>query len=99
MKSTTFAPSARAEFETAAAWYESHAEGLGEEFIGGIDEVVTRIQSSPGQFPLWDGDRRFRRAIAHRFPYVIFFRELSDTVEIVAVAHAAREPGYWFKRK
>jgi hypothetical protein len=55
MKSTTFAPSARAEFEAAA-------------------------------------DRRFRRAIAQRFPYVIFFRELPDSIEILAVAHAAREP-------
>jgi plasmid stabilization system protein ParE len=42
---------------------------------------------------------RFRRAVAQRFPYVIFFRELPDSVEVIAVAHAAREPGYWLKRK
>jgi hypothetical protein len=32
MKPTFLAPSARAEFEAAAEWYESHADGLGEKF-------------------------------------------------------------------
>jgi hypothetical protein len=36
MKSTAFAPSARAEFEEAAEWYESHADGLGEKFVNCI---------------------------------------------------------------
>jgi hypothetical protein len=30
MKPIVFTPSARAEFEAAAEWYESHADGLGE---------------------------------------------------------------------
>jgi plasmid stabilization system protein ParE len=34
-----------------------------------------------------------------RFPYVLFYRELSDNIEVTAVAHGAREPGYWLKRK
>jgi hypothetical protein len=29
----------------------------------------------------------------------IFFRELPDSIEVVAIAHSAREPGYWLKRK
>jgi plasmid stabilization system protein ParE len=99
MKSTAFAPSARAEFEAAAEWYESHAAGLGEKFVNCIEGIIGRIEASPAEFPLWDGDRRFRRAIAQRFPYVIFFRELPGTIEVMAVAHAAREPGYWLKRK
>jgi plasmid stabilization system protein ParE len=99
MKPTAFAPSARAEFEAAAEWYESHADGLGEKFVSCVDEIIGRIETSPARFPVWDGDRRFRRAVAQRFPYVIFFRELPDSIEVAAVAHAAREPGYWLKRK
>jgi hypothetical protein len=34
-----------------------------------------------------------------RFSYVLFYRELSDDIEIAAGAHGAREPGYWLKRK
>jgi plasmid stabilization system protein ParE len=99
MKPTTFAPSARSEFEAAAEWYETHADGLGERFVSCVEEIVGRIEASPAGFPIWDGDRRFRRAVAQRFPYVIFFRELPDSIEVTAVAHAAREPGYWLKRK
>jgi plasmid stabilization system protein ParE len=94
MKPAAFAPSARGEFEAAAEWYESHASGLGDEFVDCVDEIVGRIGRAPREFPTWAGDRRFRRAVAQRFPYVIFFRELSDGVEVVAIAHAARHPGY-----
>jgi len=99
MKPTAFAPAARAEFDAAAEWYESRAKGLGEKFTNSIDEILGRIAQSPAEFPIWDGDRRFRRAVAQRFPYVIFFRELPDSIEVIAIAHAAREPGYWLERK
>ena len=99
MKPILFAPAAQAEFEAAAEWYESHSEGLGGKFTLAIDTVVNRIHESPSGFPIWDGDRRFRRAIVRRFPYILFYRETPDTIEVLAVAHAARDPGYWLKRK
>jgi plasmid stabilization system protein ParE len=99
MKPTAFAPAARAEFDAAAEWYESRARGLGEKFAQAIDEILGRIGASPAGFPVWVGDRRFQRAVAQRFPYVIFFRELPDSIEVIAIAHGAREPGYWLKRK
>ena len=67
MKPAAFAPSARAEFEAAAEWYESHASGLGDEFVDCVDEIVGRIGRSPREFPTWAGDRRFRRAVAQDF--------------------------------
>ncbi len=99
MRPTAFAPSARAEFQAAAEWYEAHADGLGERFVACVDEIVVRIGTAPREFPVWDGDRRFRRAVVQQFPYVIFFRELPDGIVVVAIAHAARNPGYWLKRK
>ncbi len=99
MRPTVFAPAARAEFDAAAEWYESRANGLGEKFADSIDEILGRMAESPTLFPIWDGDRRFRRAVAQRFPYVVFFRELPDNIEVIAIAHAAREPGYWLRRK
>ena len=32
-------------------------------------------------------------------PYVIFYSELADRIEVLAIAHGAREPGYWLKRR
>lgn len=39
-----------------------------------------------------------RRILLHRFPYSVVFREFPRKVEIIAIAHAKRRPGYWTKR-
>lgn len=63
MRPTAFAPSAGADFEAAAGWYESHADGLGERFVTCVDEMVIRISAAPREFSVWERDRRFRRAV------------------------------------
>jgi plasmid stabilization system protein ParE len=99
MKPIVFAPDARAEFEAAVEWYETQAPGLGERFVGHVDEALQLIGETPAGCPKWDVDQRFRRAVVQRFPYLVFYRDLADRIEVVAVAHGAREPGYWLKRK
>jgi toxin ParE1/3/4 len=99
MKLIVLAPGARAEFDAAAEWYESQAPGLGVRFVHRVDEALQRIAESPSGFPKWDADVRFRRVLTRKFPYVVFYRELADRIEIVAVAHGAREPGYWLRRR
>lgn len=40
-----------------------------------------------------------RKVRVDRFPYSIIFRLLDkDTVQVLAVAHGSREPGYWKNR-
>jgi hypothetical protein len=34
-----------------------------------------------------------------RFPYGVIYRLSGDTVEIVAVMHLSRKPGYWKHRQ
>jgi plasmid stabilization system protein ParE len=99
MKPLVLAPGARAEFDAAAEWYESQAAGLGVGFVHCIDEALQRIAESPCGFPKWDVDNRFRRVVTRKFPYLVFYRELADCIEIIAIAHGAREPGYWLKRR
>jgi plasmid stabilization system protein ParE len=33
-----------------------------------------------------------------RFPYYLIYRERDGAVEVVAVMHARRHPGYWHHR-
>ena len=40
--------------------------------------------------------RRFRLS---RFPYIVFYLELDDTIWVAAVAHTSRRPGYWRDRQ
>jgi hypothetical protein len=36
--------------------------------------------------------------VLRRFPFVIVFRETAFGLEIIAVAHGHRRPGYWRDR-
>ena len=50
----------------------------------------------PGQFPEYAFGAR--RVVLQRFPYLTVFRETAAGVEILAVAHGRRRPGYWRDR-
>jgi toxin ParE1/3/4 len=99
MKPAVLAPDAQAELEGAADWYEARREGLGLSFLLQVDAALQAIEETPSGFPRWEHDTRFRKLVMQRFPYLIFYRELDDRIEVVAIAHGVREPGYWRKRK
>ena len=87
---------AEAELDAAAAWYDQQRQGLGGQLITAIGAKITAILETPVR---WPRVGRTRRALVGRFPYSIVYRELShDEIEIVAVAHARRRPGYWRRR-
>jgi hypothetical protein len=48
---------------------------------------------------MWRSDRPYRRRLLTRFPYVVFYEVVDDAVEVIAVAHAKRRPGYWLHRR
>jgi plasmid stabilization system protein ParE len=39
-----------------------------------------------------------RKAVVTKFPYCVFYRELSDRVEVIAVFHTSRDPSVWQQR-
>lgn len=99
MKPAVLAPDAQAELEGAAEWYEGRREGLALKFLSHVNAALMAIEETPSAFPAWEHDPRFRKFVLQRFPYLVFYRELDDRIEVVAIAHGAREPGYWQKRK
>jgi len=84
----------------AARWYESHREGLGIEFLDAVDVAVARIAETPSVGSMVPGvvDSDIRRGPVRRFPYHIVYLELADRLQILAVAHDRRRPGYWVGR-
>ena len=67
-----------------------------EMFLDELDRAIERIGDHPGQFREYAFGTR--RMVLQRFPYLILFRETAAGVEIVAVAHGRRRPGYWRDR-
>ena len=89
---------AEAELVAAAEWYEGKQPGLGLEFLLAVDREFERIRAEPLGFPRWREGRPYRKCVLRRFPYVIFFSLAETAVDVLAVAHAKRRPGYWMGR-
>ena len=92
-------PEARAEFRTAAIWYDEREAGLGDAFISDINLTLQLIAENPPMFPQWPGAASgIRRAVVSTFPYVIAFEVGPDQILVLAVAHGRRRPLYWLTR-
>jgi plasmid stabilization system protein ParE len=91
-----FHDAAEEELTAAIDWYAGQNASAAVSFAGEIRDAVLSITSDPTRLPTLGPERRF--CLLKRFPYLLVFRVLGDRVQILAVAHAARRPGYWKHR-
>jgi hypothetical protein len=89
---------ARTELDGAMEFYESCARGLGLDFQARIEHAVAEIQQRPEAWPPHK-QPGFRKYFVARFPFTIFYMDLTDFIWIVAIAHCSRRPDYWAKRR
>jgi plasmid stabilization system protein ParE len=91
---------AEAEMADAARWYETHRTSFGAEFLDAVDATAVRIAEAPRIGSLVPGisDQAIRRRPVRRFPYHVVYLELPDRLQILAIAHDRRRPGYWVGR-
>jgi plasmid stabilization system protein ParE len=89
-------PDAVAEARAAAQWYGERSALAAEAFLAELDRAVERISENLERYPHYvQGTRRY---LLQRFPFYLVYREVTGKLEIVAVAHGRRKPGYWKKR-
>ena len=89
-------PEAEAELVEAFDWYESRTPGLGLDFVRAVDSLFNSILRNPLAYPVVY--KTVRRGLTRRFPYEAFFLIQPDTVVILAVFHAKRNPKSWQER-
>jgi plasmid stabilization system protein ParE len=89
-------PAALEEAEAAAVWYAERSYRAAERFLNELGRAIEQVATQPELFSEFAFGTR--RIVLHKFPYVIVFRETATTVEILAVAHGHRQPGYWRDR-
>jgi plasmid stabilization system protein ParE len=88
----TIRPRAKADLRQARDWYEERCPGLGDEFLADLAEALLRLEADPERFPVYY--RGFRRVLAHRFPYKIFFRVERPNLIVFRILHGAQDhPG------
>jgi toxin ParE1/3/4 len=91
-----FHPEARLEADAAFEHYRERSPRAAEAFYLELEKALTAIQASPDSWA--DYLRGTRRYLLKRFPFVIVYRVTEHRIEIVAVAHGHRRPGYWADR-
>ena len=91
-----FHPLAADEAEAAERWYRERSEVAAQRFRLELDSAVDRIAERPevGVSYLENSRRIFLR----RFPYFMVYRLRRPRIEVIAIAHARRRPGYWRAR-
>ena len=91
-----FHPAVLAEAAAAASWYRERSAKAAAAFEAEIAHAMERIAGAPDRYPPYIDESR--RILLRRFPYSIVYRLNTDSIEIVAVAHWRRRPGYWRHR-
>jgi plasmid stabilization system protein ParE len=96
MKPCWFHPEALAEADDTAAFYKEQQPGLEARFLEALNDAVARIRRNPLMYPRIEGEIRKCRVM--RFPYGVIYRVGNDQMEIIAIMHLRRRPGYWKSR-
>ena len=89
-------PAARMEVFEALDWYRNRSLSAASQF----EVELAKAHRSILQWPdLWAeylyGNRRF---LIRRFSIVVVYRVSGADIEIIAIAHGRRKPGYWAER-
>jgi plasmid stabilization system protein ParE len=87
-----FHPAAASEVEAAALWYAERSPVAVRAFVTEVNTCVERVQEAPNRWPRYLHDTR--RYLFPNFPFSLVYRIRNGEIEIVAVAHHRRRPGY-----
>ena len=92
----SFHPDARHDLHDAQDYYKTKSDAVALAFTNQISWAIEQIILAPHRWKQYEhGTQRF---LLSRFPYAIVYRIKDKEVQIVAVAHHKRMPGYWAPR-
>ena len=85
------------EYDAAFDWYLERSDDAALGFDAEVNRAIGLIVESPQRWPI--GPHGTRRFLLRRFPFFLIYRERTPVeIQIVAVAHTSRKPGYWKHR-
>jgi toxin ParE1/3/4 len=89
-------PLAWREVDDADGWYLSRSYDASVEFLSDLYSAVEDISQAPQRWPGYlHGTGRF---VMQRFPFSVVYLDDPEMVNIIAIAHSKRKPGYWRER-
>ncbi|MEO0416072.1 MAG: type II toxin-antitoxin system RelE/ParE family toxin [Verrucomicrobiota bacterium] len=89
-------PLADAEAIEAAEWIRDDNPYQAALFVKELEEAIKKARRQPGLYSYFDGE--FRKIRVGKFTYALVYRVRKDEIQIIAVMHLHRKPGYWKSR-
>jgi plasmid stabilization system protein ParE len=87
-------PRAELEARRAYLWYLERNPLAAERFQAALTESIDALAEAPLRYPEIEAGIH-RRLLPGRFPYGVIYRTRSAEVQVLAVMHLHRRPGYW----
>ena len=85
---------AAADYDAAFDWYAERSPDAARKFDAEVERAMREIAEAPDRWVR--GAYGTRRFLLRGFPFLLIYRERGEhVVEILAVAHTSRNPGYW----
>jgi plasmid stabilization system protein ParE len=95
--SITITPAAEADLIEAIAWYESNHPDLSFDFRLSLDAALGHVTRYPESCAMVAP--AVRRALLHRFPYAVYYRQQKTAIEVIAILDTHRNPRVWQQRR
>src|SRR3982750_2465552 len=92
-----FHPNVRPEIDDAYRWYETQDPGRGDDFIAALDAAFDLLERMPQVHQIIHSSG-VRRSKLKAYPYIVYYRLLTNRVEVIAVHHGRRNPAHWQSR-
>jgi len=89
-------PAAEREAVEAARWIKEDDPYQAALFVEALENAILRARSQHELYRCFDGV--FRKVQVGKFSYALVFRVKGGEIQILAVMHLHREPGYWKER-
>lgn len=96
-----FSQDAAAEAEDAYAWLLERSPAAASSLLHALRVARDQLSRFPRSGPVWLGagpDVVVRRLALPDTRYSLFYRDTGEVIEVLAVAHSSRKPGYWLTR-
>ena len=90
-------PEAAEEHKSQVAHYEEIQAGLGKRYHTEFQNVLAWVCASPDRSRIVLAPD-IRRAMFKVFHFDLVYREVDGAVQVLAIAHHRRQPGYWVAR-
>ena len=87
---------AEVDFEKSYTYYYKDSPKVADTFFTEINLAFERIGQAPNISPIVR--ESIRRYVVKKFPFVIYYRIISEMIQVIAIFHSSRSPKIWNER-